>query len=53
MELARRRFLAAMRRQVQYLRLTGVIFFDKVHGQIGGALNGVELHPVLKVEAIQ
>jgi hypothetical protein len=30
---------------------TGVIFFDKLHGQIGGAWNGVEPHPVLKVEA--
>ncbi len=50
MELARRRFTAAMRRHVQHLRLTGVVFFDKLHGQIGGALNGVEIHLVLKVE---
>ena len=45
-----RRFLDAMRRHVQHLRVTGVIFFDKVHGQIGGSRNGVELHPVLDVE---
>src|SRR5256712_1685812 len=42
-----------MQRQVQHLHLTGVIFFDKVHGQIGGAPNGIELHPVLKVEALR
>lgn len=36
-----------------HLRLTGMIFFEKVHGQIGGAPNGLGLHPVLKVEAIQ
>jgi hypothetical protein len=32
-------------------RITGVGFFDKVHGQMGVALlNGIELHPVLKIE---
>ncbi|HQR21208.1 MAG TPA: hypothetical protein PKV98_10090 [Burkholderiaceae bacterium] len=32
-------------------RVTGVGFFDKVHGQTGVALlNGIELHPILKVE---
>ena len=32
-------------------RITGVGFFDKVHGQMGVALlNGIELHAVLKVE---
>jgi hypothetical protein len=32
-------------------RITGVGFFDQVHGQMGVALlNGIELHPVLKVE---
>ena len=32
-------------------RITGVGFFDKVHGQTGVAtLNGIELHAVLKVE---
>ena len=33
------------------VRITGVGFFDKVHGQTGvSQLNGIELHPVLKVE---
>ena len=32
-------------------RITGVGFFDAVHGQTGVAqLNGIELHPVLKIE---
>jgi hypothetical protein len=32
-------------------RVTGVGFFDKVHGQMGvSLLNGIELHPVLKIE---
>jgi hypothetical protein len=32
-------------------RITGVGFFDKVHGQMGVALlNGIELHPILKIE---
>jgi hypothetical protein len=32
-------------------RITGVGFFDKVHGQMGvSQFNGIELHPVLKVE---
>lgn len=30
--------------------VTGVGFFDKVHGQSGVARNGVELHPVLAIE---
>ena len=32
-------------------RITGVGFFDRVHGQMGVAQsNGIELHPILKVE---
>jgi hypothetical protein len=31
-------------------RLTGVGFFDRVHGQNGGAPNGIELHPILCIE---
>lgn len=32
-------------------RVTGVGFFDSIHGQTGVAqLNGIELHPVLKIE---
>jgi hypothetical protein len=32
------------------VRLTGVGFFDRAHGQTGSAPNVIELHPVLKVE---
>ena len=33
------------------VRITGVGFFDKVHGQTGvSPLNGIELHPILKIE---
>jgi hypothetical protein len=33
------------------VRITGVGFFDKVHGQTGvSQFNGIELHPVLKIE---
>lgn len=32
--------------------LIGVGFFDSVHGQTGGAPNGIELHPVLGVERV-
>jgi hypothetical protein len=30
--------------------LTGVFFFDKIHGQLGVAPNGAELHPVLEFQ---
>ena len=33
------------------LSVVGVLFFDLVHGQVGVAKNGVELHPVLAVSA--
>ncbi|MEP7173403.1 MAG: hypothetical protein ABI705_07940 [Aestuariivirga sp.] len=34
-------------------RITGVGFFDKVHGQTGvSQFNGIELHPILKIEWI-
>jgi len=29
------------------VELIGVVFFDKIHGQIGRAKNGIEIHPVL------
>ena len=32
------------------VRVTGVGFLDRAHGQSGAARNGVELHPVLVVE---
>ncbi len=34
------------------VRVTGVLYFDRVHGQIGVAPNGVELHPVLAIEKV-
>jgi hypothetical protein len=30
--------------------VTGVAFFDILHGQEGVASNGVELHPILAIE---
>jgi hypothetical protein len=34
-------------------QITGVGFFDKIHGQMGvSQLNGIELHPVLKIECL-
>jgi hypothetical protein len=34
-------------------RITGVGFFDRVHGQTGvSQFNGIELHPILKIEFI-
>jgi hypothetical protein len=34
-------------------RITGVGFFDRVHGQMGVALsNGIELHPVLDIKRL-
>ena len=53
MARARSTFLRLARAGVQRMRLTGVIFFDKLHGQVGAAPNGVELHPVLQVEALR
>lgn len=31
------------------VRLTGVVFFDRQHNQVGRALNGLELHPLLDI----
>jgi hypothetical protein len=31
------------------VRIRGVLFFDKSHGQIGGTWNGAELHPALEI----
>jgi hypothetical protein len=33
-------------------RVTGVAFFDFLHGQTGVAPNGIELHPVLSVTCL-
>jgi hypothetical protein len=60
MEAARNDFVAAcgtpprglFRRLRGAATITGVGFFDVLHGQAGVAPNGIELHPVLKVESI-
>ncbi len=31
------------------VRITGVGFYDRAHGQVGRALNGIEIHPVLDI----
>jgi hypothetical protein len=33
-----------------FYTITGVGFIDKVHGQLGHADNGIEIHPVFSVE---
>lgn len=35
-----------------HVRLTGVVFFDRAHGQTGAAPNAIELHPILAIEAM-
>lgn len=32
------------------VRVTGIGFFDRPHGQTGRAMNGLEIHPVLDIE---
>jgi len=32
--------------------VSGVGFFDKIHGQTGVARNGIELHPVLRIKTV-
>jgi hypothetical protein len=34
----------------QKVRITGPGMFDKIHGQKGVAPNGIEIHPVIKIE---
>lgn len=34
----------------QKVRVTGLGFFDRVHGAEGTSPNGIELHPVIKIE---
>jgi hypothetical protein len=34
------------------VEIIGVGFFDFLHDTTGGAKNGIELHPVLKIERI-
>ena len=33
-----------------FVTLVGIGFFDFLHGQQGGAINGIELHPVLSID---
>lgn len=33
-------------------RIVGVCFFDKMHGQLGAAPNGIEIHPILKFQKL-
>ena len=39
--------------RVVHVKITGVGFFDYIHGQNGVALNGLELHPVFSVERVE
>ncbi|HET9096986.1 MAG TPA: hypothetical protein VFN37_10015, partial [Candidatus Baltobacteraceae bacterium] len=32
--------------------VTGVAFFDALHGQTGVAPNGIEIHPVLSIDFV-
>jgi hypothetical protein len=34
-------------------KVTGVIFYDKIHGQLGVAPNGIELHPILSIKKVK
>jgi len=52
---ARQDFIAAYGRPTKKFQtptgcvtLTGVFFFDRIHGQLGVAPNGAELHPVIR-----
>jgi hypothetical protein len=52
----RRRQMAQARRSVRLCakaRVTGVAFFDFLHGQTGVAPNGIELHPVLAFRCLR
>jgi hypothetical protein len=35
------------------VEVTGIGFFDRVHGETGQAPNGIELHPVLDLRSAQ
>jgi len=32
------------------VRITGVVFFDRAHGQTGRSIQGLEIHPILDIE---
>ncbi len=46
---AARRFATALK-PGQRLVVTGVAYFDKLHDASGAAANGIELHPVLRIQ---
>lgn len=54
--VARETFNSRLRATTTYktaaipVRVYGVGFFDSIHGQLGVAPNGIELHPVVKIE---
>src|SRR5579872_314746 len=54
----RREFLTAYRPgaaaidRVVHVKITGIGYFDYMHGQDGFAVNGIELHPVLGIEPV-
>lgn len=50
--IVRARARAALLHVGMRVRVTGMLFFDKIHGQTGVAPNGVELHPVFNVEIL-
>jgi hypothetical protein len=59
MDKARQDFVAAYGRPTGQFKkptgcavLTGVFFFDRIHGQLGVAPNGAELHPVLDFQNV-
>ncbi len=39
-------------RRSAHLKITGIGFFDFMHGQSGVAGNGIEMHPVIKIEVL-
>ena len=41
-----------MKRVKAKVRVTGVFFYDRIHGQTGVAPNGCELHPCLSIDFI-
>jgi hypothetical protein len=51
--ISRARLQAAALRVGQTVRVVGMLFFDRPHGQSGMAPNAVELHPVFSVRRLR
>src|SRR5205814_6108790 len=47
---ARIKMSGSMQKMDVPVTITGIGFFDRLHGQTGAAANGIELHPVLSVD---